>query len=109
MTDPLMFKSVGMRGIYQLGNVLTCARAASIYASSISRRVLEATRSCLEASTSKHFLSSPMFPIDMTFQPPRVQRFVTLLPIKMHSVLENWIESIEIQCSLMLSLDPFSF
>ena len=30
-----------------------------------------------------------------------------LLPIKMHSVLKNWIESIEIQCSLMLSLDLF--
>ena len=40
--------------------------------------------------------------------PPRVQRFVTLLPIKMHSVLKNWIKPIEIQCSLMLSLDPFS-
>jgi len=43
----------------------------------------------LEASTSTDFLSSPMFPIDMTFQPPRVQRFVTLLPIKMHSVLKT--------------------
>jgi len=40
--------------------------------------------------------------------PPHVQRFVTLLSIEMHSVFKNWIESIEIQCSLMLSLDPFS-
>ena len=44
----------------------------------------------------------------MPLLPPRMQRFVTLLPIKMHSVLKNWIKSIEKQYSLMLSLDPFS-
>jgi len=38
--------------------------------------------------------------------PPRVQKFVTLRPIKTHNVLKDWIESIEIQCSSILSLDP---
>jgi len=37
-----------------------------------------------------------------------VQRFVTLLPIEMHNILKDWIESIEIQRYLMLSLDPCS-
>ena len=36
---------------------------------------------------------------------PPVQRFVTRILIKMHNVLKNWIEPIEIQCSSKLSLD----
>jgi len=32
---------------------------------------------------------------------PRVQRFITRLPIKMHNVLKDWVEPIEMQSSLM--------
>jgi len=53
-------------------------------------------------SSPDRFLLSPI----TAFLPLRVQRFVTLLPIKMHNVLKDWIESMEIQCSSMLSLYP---
>lgn len=31
---------------------------------------------------------------------PHVQKFVTRIAMKMHNVLEDWIESIEMQCFL---------